>query len=255
MSAFRRCLSAEILKSRRTIYLLGSVLLPTLLSVFNFLLHFGNTGQYDRADQVSAWMLFHHNTFTLGALIVFPVVFLFASTFTAHQEHDTHQWRRLLSMAVPRNALYSAKVAFTAGLGLLACLVMWAEDILFGWLYTLIEPASGLIFQQMPIVRMLLAFLYIFILGLFMTGLQFFMSMKAKNFVLSIGVGVACILAGIFLADVDGLSFIFPWALPASVYKADTIAELVGSMIYSLAGFALTVYWNGRIFVRQDILD
>jgi hypothetical protein len=200
-------------------------------------------------------MSFHHNTFTLGALLVFPVVFLFASTYTAHQEHDNHQWRRLLSMAVPRNALYSAKVVFTAGLGLLACLVMWAEDILFGWLFTLIEPASGLIFQQMPLMRMLLVFLGIFISGLFMTGLQFFLSMRAKNFVLSIGVGVACILVGIFLADVDGLRLIYPWSLPASIYKADTVAELVGPMLYSLVGFVLTVYWNGRTFVWQDILD
>ena len=255
-----RCLSAEMLKSRRTVFLFGSILLPTLLAVLNFLLHLGaSQSLIDQMmvgeDQATMWMAYHHNTYSLGAAIIFPVVFVFVSTFTAHQEHDTHQWRRLLSMAVSRKSLYLAKITFTIGLCLFACLVMFVDNVILGGIFTLIKPEIGLVFSQMPFGYMLLVFLVITLLGLLMSSLQFYFSMRVNNFVLSIGVGVALVLSGMFFSDVDGLRYIYPWSLPALIYKDCSPAEVYIPMAYSMIGFIVTTYFNTRAFMRQDILD
>jgi hypothetical protein len=255
MKHYLACLSAELLKARRTIYLLGSILLPLLLAGFNFLLHLGAGISPEGTEQRAAWMSFAHNTYSLGALIVFPVIFVFASTFTVHQEHDNHQWRRLLSMAVPRGAVYLAKLTLTLGLGLLSCLVMWLADLGFGAAFASLRPESGLLVKQMPIGMLLLPFLMIFLLGVLMAGLQFFFSMRVKNFVVSIGAGLALILAGMYFVNVPVLRFIYPWSLPALVYKADTLAQLLLPMAFSLLGLAVTIWFSIRAFIRQDIQD
>jgi hypothetical protein len=158
-------------------------------------------------------------------------------------------------MAVPRGAVYMAKVTFTLGLGLLSCLVMWAADILLGGLYVLMKPERGLIFSQMPVGNVLVIFLMIFVLGMLMMGLQFFFSMRVNNFVLSIGVGLAFILAGMFIAEVPVVRFFYPWSLPELVFKADTFLELYLPMAYSFLGFILTALFNCRVFIHKDFFD
>jgi hypothetical protein len=113
MKAYLHCLSAEFLKARRTVYLLGSIMLPVLLAIFNFLLqlHVRTTPLSASANQRDAWLSLFHNTYSLGTLIIFPVIFIFASTFTAHQSMipingaacsvwrcraGQYTWRRLL---------------------------------------------------------------------------------------------------------------------------------------------------------------
>jgi hypothetical protein len=255
MKTYFRCLSAEFLKARRTVFLLGSILLPVLLAFFNFLLHLASNLLPSGSNPSNAWMSLNHNDYTLGTLIVFPVIFVFASTFTAHQEHDNHQWRRLLSLAVPRQAIYLAKVTFTLFLGLLSTLIMWGTSIFLGGVYAWLRPESGLVFTQMPVWNMLWVYFAIFTLGMLMAGLQFEFSLRVNNFVLSVGVGIALILSGMFFTEVPGVRFIYPWSLQALIYKADTLAQLFLSMIFSVLGFAALTWWGGRAFIHRDIQD
>ena len=58
-----------------------------------------------------------------------------------------------------------------------------------------------------------------------------------------------------YFVNVPVLRFIYPWSLPALVYKADTLAQLLLPMAFSLLGLAVTVWFSIRAFIRQDIQD
>lgn len=255
MNIYFRCLSAEILKTRRTLYLLAVIAMPTILALFNFLLHLGighEPGYYNPPD---GWMSFEHNTFTFWAILVLPSLLVLVCAFIAHLEHDTQQWRRLMCLAIPREPIYLAKTTIVFGLAILSSLILWAENILLGWLISLLAPELGLSLAHFNWGRTLLPFLLICLFASLIGAIQLWFSLRARNFVLSIGLGLALILAGFFLKDISLVRYIFPWSLPALIYSAATLPEFIGGLIYSLVGWAVVTAAGCLDFTRRDILS
>ncbi|NMB90991.1 MAG: ABC transporter permease subunit [Chloroflexi bacterium] len=255
MNSFFRCVSAEILKSRRTLSLLGVFLLPTMLTLFNFLLLSGIERSEDWYSHPDGWVSFEHNTITFWALLFFPYGLVLVSAFTAHQEHDTKRWRQLMCLPLPKAALYLAKLAIVMLLSLLACLVVWAENIFWGWLFTRVRPDLGLSLETINLWRMLLPYLLIYLYSLLILAFHFWFSTRVHNFALSIGLGFALGLIGLFVHEIDGVRLVFPWALPSIIYARVSVFEGVAGLVYSLAGFAAITYAGCRSFLRRDVLE
>jgi hypothetical protein len=255
MKTFFRCTAAEFLKSRRTIYLLAVFVMPTILSLFNFLLMFGANHQVGYYDSPTGWVQFGHNTYTFWAFFALPALLVMTSAFLAHIEHDTKQWRRLMALPVPRAPFYMAKMAVVLGLSVVSSLILWVEDILLGLLLSVTRPELGLSMANFTPFRMLYPFLMICVFCLFIAAIHLWFSLRVQNFVLSIGLGLAVILAGFFLSDIPIIGEVFPWSLPTLVYKADTMEALVGGLVYSLVGCLVVTVVGCIDFTRQDILS
>jgi hypothetical protein len=254
MSYFWRCLSAEILKTRRSLSLLGVVVLPTLLSFFNFLLLLGLPAGDEYASP-KGWVHFEHNTITFGGMFVFPAVIVLVSAFTAHQEHDPKMWRRLMCLAVPKMALYLAKLALLLGLTGLSGLVLWAENVVWGVLFFVLRPDVGLSPARLALGAMLAPYLWIFLFALLIAAIHFWFALRVQNFGLSIGLGFALILAGAFLHREQLWRVVFPWALPSLGFSTSSWVEIVTGLLYSLTGFIVVVYLGCRSFARRDVFS
>lgn len=255
MRVFLRCLSAELLKTRRTIYLLGVILMPTILSFFNFLLLLGLSEKEGYYAVAQGWVRFEHNTITFWGLLVFPCVIVLVTAFTAHQEHDIAHWRQLMCLPLPKAPLYLAKLALVLGLLLLSCLVLWLENIVWGTLLSLARPEVGLSLARITLWKMLLPYLWEFLFSLLIVAVHFGFSLRVQNFVLSIGLGFALVLAGAFLHEVAFWKIAFPWALPSLAFSAEGWAEGGPGLAYSILGFLLLVYVGCRDFIRRDVLS
>jgi hypothetical protein len=254
MKYFLRCLAAERLKTKRTIYLLGVFALPTILSLFNFLLIAGIAGQEGYYAGDRQWVSYEHNTITFGALLVYPILIVLVTSFITHQEHDTGSWRRLMCLPMPREALYLAKLSMSTILVLLGCLIMWLENIVWGWLLSVLRPEMGLVLTKITPLDMLVPFLFIFLLALLILSLHFWFAVQVHNFVVSIGLGMALIMMGMFLRELSFFNVAFPWALPVLVYDAPDVATLIGGLLYSMIGGLVCTFAGCWSFVRRDVL-
>lgn len=253
MKTLMRCLSAELLKTKRALSLASALALPTVLSLFNFLLLAGLGSGRDRYAAENGWVQYEHNTITFWALLVFTGVIVLATAFLAHQEHDAHTWRRLMCLPLPKAPIYLAKLLVTLALCLLACLVLWAENILFGSLFTLIRPDRGLALANIALWEMLVPYLYIIVLALLIVSFHLWLAMRVHNFVLSIGVGLTLGLAGAFMHEEAIWRLAFPWSLPALVYSAGSQAEAIWGLCYSIIGFVVITIVGCLSFCRRDV--
>jgi hypothetical protein len=254
MKTFFRCYSAEWLKMKRSISLLAALALPTILTLFNFLLILGVSTPRDYSSP-TGWVAFEHNTITFWALLVFPYTIVLLAAFNAHQEHDTHRWRQLMCLPLPKVPLYLAKFAAVTTLSFLSCLTVWLENILLGFLLSFLRPEVGLSLANITLFRMLIPYLFIFLLSLLILAIHFWFSMRVQNFVLSIGLGFALGLVGAFLRDQGIWNFIFPWALPSLVYTVKTVQEIIPGLAYSLVGFVIFTAAGCLSFIRRDVLS
>lgn len=254
MSYFFRCLSIEALKTKRTVYLAGVVLLPLALGFLNFLLLTGAAMNYNYA-QPGGWVHFEHNTITFWSLLVFPAVLILLTAFIAHQEHDAKHWRQLMCLALPKTALVLAKEVMVIGLALLSCLTLWVGNIVWGWLFSLLRPELGLSIQRIALADMLAPYLWILAFSMVILAFHFWLSMHVQNFVLSIGCGFALSLAGAFTHKIAIWKMIFPWALPSLVYTATSWPEVYTGLLYSGVGFLLITAAGCWSFLRRDVVN
>jgi hypothetical protein len=254
MKYFFRCVSTELLKTKRTIYLAGVFILPAILSLFNFILLYGLKTNRDYATE-GGWVHFEHNTITFWALLVFPCAIILLSAFTAHQEHDTRQWRRLMCLPLPGASLYLGKLAVVMGLAFVSCLAVWVDNILLGSLFSAVKPEAGLALSQIELWDMLIPYLWIFLLSLLILAIHYWFSMRVQNFVLSIGIGFALVLAGAFLHEETMFNRFFPWSIPSLVYSAKSFEQVQISLIIVLVGFVIVICAGCRNFIRQDVLS
>jgi hypothetical protein len=79
----------------------------------------------------------------------------------------------------------------------------------------LIRPDRGLSLANIALWDMLVPYLCIVAFALLIVSFHLWLAMWARNFVLSIGVGVSLGLAGAFLHDDALWRLAFPWSLPA----------------------------------------
>jgi hypothetical protein len=112
----------------------------------------------------------------------------------------------------------------------------------------------GLTLSRIAPWEMLLPFLFIFLLALFILSLHFWFAMQVHNFVLSIGLGMALILMGMFLREVPLANVVFPWALPSLVFKSPDYATFIGGLLFSLVGSLVCTFAGCWCFVRRDVL-
>lgn len=249
-----RCISAEALKTRRTISLVGVITMPTILAVLNFLLMLAMSKENDYATQ-GGWLSFAHNTISFWGMLVLPCVVVLVTAFSAHQEHDTKHWRTLMCLALPKDAIYLGKLTAAAGLCLLSCMVLWVENIILGWLLALLRPETGLSLTHLNSMGLLIPFLLMLAFSLLLLSIHFWFSMRVQNFVLTIGVGFFLSLVGAFLHDEPIWRVVFPWCLPSLVRSAGGWQEPAAGLIYSAAGFVLVTYLGCRNFLRRDVLS
>ncbi len=256
MTYLIRCISAELLKIRRTNYLLGAVALPTILSLLNFILILMlDTSRDKEYASEGGWLSFAHNTITFWPLIVLPCVIVLVTAFSAHQEHGTKRWRTLMCLPVPKPALYLAKLAVAAGLCLFSCVVLWGENILWGWLFSLLRPEAGLSLARLNPLGLFIPFLFAFLYSLLLLAIQFWFSMWVQRFSLTVGVGFFLSLVGAFMHDEAIWRLVFPWSLPSLARSASGWQEGVIGLLYSIAGFAVVVCLGCQSFARRDVLE
>ena len=248
-----RCISAETLKARRTIQLLGVIAMPTVLAVLNLALMITASRENEYATP-GGWLSFAHNTISFGSMLVLPCVVVLATAFSAHQEHDSGRWRTLMCLPVPKSSLYLGKLAVVSGLCLLSCLILFAENILLGGLLSILRPETGLSLARLDVLGLLLPFLLCFVYSLLLVAVHSWLSWRVQNLVATLGAGFFLPLIGTFLHDEPIWRMVVPWSLPSLVHAASGWQEGLVGLLYSVAGFATVSYLSCRSFVRRDVL-
>jgi ABC-2 type transport system permease protein len=249
-----RCLSAEALKSKRTLALATAVTVPLTLGLLNWVLLLGVSNPRDYATEYG-WVNYEHNTITFWSIVFVQSVAVLVTAFVSHQEHDSKVWRRLMCLPVPKAALYLAKLAVVLGLKALSCLLVWAGNIGYGAAYAALRPENGLAWSHIELWPMLAPFVAIYGLALFVIALHYVLSLNVHNFVASIGIGLALALVGTGLHDYALARAVFPWCLPTVVYHAETMSDIYAALAVSGGGFLVTTVAGGWLFVRRDVLS
>ncbi|HTJ12447.1 MAG TPA: ABC transporter permease [Dinghuibacter sp.] len=214
MSTFFISLRTEFMKIRRSaalwLVVIGSAFLPAIF----FLMYTTKPDVFVKRLGKDPWMGHIAQGFEASCFFLWPMLIIVVASMVTQIEYRNNTWKQVLAAPLRIGDVYFAKYLVIQCLVLCAYVLFDVELVLFALLAEVFHPDYQFAHSSLPIHSILQmdAKSYISILG--MTTIQYCISLRFKNFIGSIGVGLALIIAGLIMIPWDKVVY-FPYAYSA----------------------------------------
>lgn len=216
LAYFFDCLVAELRKSRRTFALWLTMLYPLFVVFLVSLAHLGS-----HFEDTNPWTRYIYNIGETGSFF-FPFFLIAVLGFYGQIEHKSNTWKHILSLPIPKWAVFSGKLGMVFML-LLFSLVFF---IVFSYTFAFIlnQISARMTFSEGGISFHLLIRQLIrsFLSGFLIIALQYWMSLRFRNLIIPFIIGLVLIILPIALAIIMGMTgFITDPAMIEKIFSYD----------------------------------
>lgn len=249
MISLWRSLTAEVLKLKRTLALWMVFIAPLAIAGFIFAVTLSrelNDASPDPWDQFSSIVL------TLWGLLMLPLFVALEMALLGGLESTEKQWKHLFVLAIPRPALYGAKLLVGLGLIGLSTLVLWGGMLAAGWGLRWLRPDLGFA-APAPWLSMLQAVGRTYLAAWLVLALHLWLSLRWQSITLALGIGMTATVLGAFLIRSARWSPWYPWVLPGVTLLGTPSGQAQALLLGGIGGLvaALLGCWD---VVRRDVL-
>lgn len=238
-----RLCQIELLKIRRSLVLLMSLVCPLAVVALVFGMNLRQTASADMDPQ--KWGMLWAGVSAMWSWFMLPLYIALATSLINGNEHRQQSWRFMLSLPISRFELYAAKALVAAMLMVGAHLLLLVSTCtaigmlgLFGYSLT-----GAFAFQSTGILWAApIAALPILVL-------QHALSWRLRTIVPPLAVAVVATFTSIYLGHSDLWPYV-PWTYPliatnASI-EASRLDALSLSLVVTAVAFPLTAWWLSR---------
>lgn len=187
--------------------------------------------------------------FSIFISIPFIVLF-FSAAF--HIEHNNRGFKQLYTFPQHRATLLLHKLATFLMTLFVAICILIIGTIGVGYFINAIYPETEFIYFEIPFFSMVKSYAYILISLLGVIGIQFFLSLRFKGFLVPASIGILGYVFGLIVSSVNNVSSLyFPYCYPivsrekgmmdTSELNIDQSAILNNVELYSIAIFIIFV--------------
>lgn len=249
MHHFRLALDAQMLKLRRTPSVLIVLAAPALVNAVLLLILATRAGNATMDDP---WRTLAGSVGTIWVLFMLPLLVATVTALWANFEHDGRPWQHLFVLAVPRASVYAAKWVLSLALVTASTLLLGSFSVLVGAIVHLLLPGLG--FPWPPPIGQIATQMAIMCLASgFVVTIHTWVSLRFSSMFLALGVGLAFLVANLFVSCSATLSRFFPWSLPLRVHAMPGVSVLE-AVLYSILGGAVVAVVGTWDPLRRDHL-
>ena len=250
MIAFCRALSAELLKTKRTLTFWLTLLAPVSVAFLMLVLFFQQGEQMGHRDNL--WHSLIQNSLIIWTLLMLPLFVTLETGLLSALEHHNKAWKQLYALPVPRWAVYVAKQVIALGLIGLSMLVLAAMMVGVGLLFRVIKPALSFS-APIPWATLAQSVALGYLASWLIISLHLWVSARWPSFVAAMGAGIVTTVAGVMVINSEWARW-YPWTLPGLVaigsLEGEAIAVPLALGIVGGIAVALAGGWN---VIRRDV--
>jgi hypothetical protein len=251
MVALYRALSAELLKTKRTLTVWLTLLAPLSMMMLVLALYFQQSEQ--RAHQDDLWLMLIRTSLVLWSLLMLPLFITLETGLLSALEHHNKTWKQLYALPVPRWTVYASKQVIVLGLIGLSMIVLAALTVSVGLSFRVIKPDWNFS-APIPWTTLAQSVTLAYLASWLIISLHLWVSARWPSFVVAMGVGIVTTVAGVIFINSDWAQ-VYPWTLPGwaargclegEAFAVSLALGFVGGIAIALAG--------GWDVSRRDVL-
>lgn len=240
-----RAVHAELLKLKRTLALRMVFAAPLLVATLNF---FVLWQRRNVGPDFKMWEMLSQVSLSAWAVFMMPLLITLETALLNGIDHGEKNWKHIFALAIPRPAVYAAKLLVAQALILASTLFLTALTILTGLFFTRVRPemANG---DAPPYGWMLKHAVMIWLAAWLIIAIHTWISIRWSGFALALGAGIGGVFFALFAANARVGKF-YPWLLPMNVLSKERVAMAlwlgaVGGVVAAVVGCLE--------FVRRDV--
>ena len=253
-SYFINCLKAELIRNKRTFAFWLTLIAGGLIPLIRFAAYFFRPEFYIPDEGDNPWLNYLDQAWMNISSFLLPFFIVLLISLMLQVEHRANSWKHLFVMPVSRKNYYLSKFLVINILIILFYLIF--TGLLFSGGFILSVAREGLKFHEYsPHTSEILTLTsksYLSVLA--MAAIHYWLSIRFKNFIVPVGIGLAGIIAASAFSRGWDYVVYFPYAYPPlTVFKYQELVKIEewGAFsvheIYSVilcAIFLFLGYWN-----------
>ncbi|MBO9632245.1 MAG: ABC transporter permease [Chitinophagaceae bacterium] len=252
MANFMINTKAEFLKSRHTLAYRAAFIAGIVLPVLHMLGYILKPEHFLQDLSTRPWEMHATYCWKFGAAF-FPMYVTILTSLVVQTEFRNNTWKMVYTQPRSYIDIYFSKFVVIQLLLLGSILLFNVSLIVTGSIANIFRPEFAFFKQPVPVGDMLMVTARMYIASLCITAIQYWFSLRFRNFITSLGIGIGLTIVALILLPWDGVVY-FPYAYPILTYfKALKVNGIATHEWYSLIGTAAALllgFWN--IVTRKE---
>ena len=247
MATFIANTKTEIWKCRRSaafwITIIGSAFIPLFITIAYII----EPGEFVKELGANAWAGHVKNTWQSAAALIFPFYAIMVTSLIVQIEFRNNTWKQVYASPRSYADIFFSKFC-VIHLMILTCLILFSLFVVAsGLVANAFRPQYTFFDNPVPWERLLTltARQYIAILG--MTAIQYWISLRIKNYIAPLGIGLALVIIGIIILEWPKVIY-YPYAYTAVTFfikkQSNGIANYEVFSILWFVGVLGLAFWD-----------
>ena len=242
--------SAEILKTRKTaafwLTIIGAFFIPFVLT----LTYLFRPDVFGPMYAKQPWLAHIARSWEAAAAFLIPMYVILVTSLMVQIEYRNNTWKQVYASPRSYADIYFSKM-LVIQLMILACFLLYNVGILSSaYIAELVHPSVYKFDEvSIPVERMWTITSKLYISTLAITAIQYWVSLRVKNYIAPLGIGLALLIVGLMAIQWDKIIY-YPFAYTALSYFKNIDEPTKGIQnleFYSLTWFAVVLmlgFWD-----------
>ena len=197
-----KSISAEILKLKSSKISWTLFVCAILTVAFVFIGHLLDVNNIIRLN-VNPWVRYANASLTIYSLFILSAIVVLITSFVANIENKSNGWKLVYTMPVSRWSIYSSKFIVLVLLLIFNLLLLYLTIWISGFILAFILPEYEFSFYQPEWSDVFARSIHAIISVLGVIGIQYFLTIRFRNFLVPLGVGIFGLIFGFILSTID----------------------------------------------------
>ncbi len=250
MSYFSRALSAEFLKTKRTLVLWTTLAAPLVVDGMYFFALMNNRSA--PVEGRTEWESLIMSVNSMWVILMLPLFITLMTALLAQMEHGEKQWKHWFALPIPRWSIYSAKWITGLSLAWIGTMLLEFGAVLIGLVGPMIRPDLDfstpipwmLLVKNTALISLTITLVY---------SLHTWIAERSHSFTLAVGIGMSAAVMNILVMNSERWSKVFPWTLPVHVLDTES-TYLPQALLIGITGGVLLALLGCWDVTRRDVL-
>jgi hypothetical protein len=240
---------SEFLKCRHTAALWLTLMAAVFLPAINCIILVAKPAFFLSKFQQQPWISFLHMNWKNGASVILPVFVILLNNVIVQVEYKNNTWKQVYASPRKYADIFFSKFIIVQLFLLSFFLLFTLFIILSGDSISLLQTGYPFSSSAVPFHQVfdIITRMYIAILGV--SAIQYWLSVRFRNFIVPLGVGIALWIAGLVLMDWENIIY-YPYMYSTLLFFIDApkhVGTLPLLLTNSIVCFLVAVslgFWN-----------
>ena len=211
---FIKCLIAEFKKSRRTFYLWLTIISSLLIPGILFLAYVIKPEFFVPFPDTNPWTVLISSAISSISSFLFPFYIIIFISLITQIEHKNNMWKKIFVLPVRKEIYYYSKLSFIVSVIFISLIIFCLGLFLVGLVSGIFHSELGFLNTTPEFGVILESMLHLFVSVLGIIAIQFLISIRFRNFIIPIGIGLFLSITGSILVAVWENAKYFPYSFP-----------------------------------------